>query len=126
MSQRLKITQSDNVTIAEFTDAEISKFDESAIDEISHELFTVVETHTPVSLLLDFSNVTYLNSSMLGVLIRLKKRIKESQGRLKLCSIKPLLYEMFLFTEVHKLFDICHDQESALNKFYTETNKSNP
>ena len=126
MSQRLKITRSDNVTIAEFTDAEISKFDESAIDQITRQLFVIVETHTPINLLLNFSNVEYLNSSMLGVLIRLKKRIKESQGRLKLCSIKPLLYEMFLFTEIYKLFEICDDQKSALDQFLTETDKPNP
>ncbi|MCP4710736.1 MAG: STAS domain-containing protein [Planctomycetes bacterium] len=126
MSQRLKIIQSDNVTIAEFTDAEISKFDESAVDEISRQLFDIVQAHTPIDFLLSFSNVSYLNSSMLGILIRLKKRIKESQGRLKLCSLKPKIYEMFLFTEVYKLFEICDDQKTALNQFRTENNNSNP
>jgi len=122
MSQRLKITQSDNVTIAEFIDTQISKFDESAVDEISRQLFEVVQGGTSISLLLDFSNVTYLNSSMLGVLIRLKKRVKESGGRLRLCSLKPKIYEMFLFTEVYKLFDINDNQQSALDEFVNDTN----
>ena len=124
MSQRLKITQTDNVTIAEFIDAHISKFDESAVDEISRQLFEVVQGGTSISLLLDFSNVTYLNSSMLGVLIRLKKRIKEAKGRLRLCSLKPKIYEMFVFTEVYKLFDINDNQQSRLDEFGDETNNS--
>jgi len=126
MNQRLKITQSDKITIAEFTDRQISKFDEAATTEIAAELFVLVEGQARITLLLDFSNVDYLNSSMLGILIRLKKRIKEFDGRLKLCSIKSKLYDMFLFTEVYKLFDICDDQNSALNQFRTASNHSRP
>lgn len=116
---RVKFTHVGPVTVADLLDKEISKFEETATDEVAQALFAAVEENVPVRLLVNFDHVDYLNSCMLGVLIRLKKRIKEQGGDLKLCSLSHALYEMFLFTEVYKLFDIHQNAQSALNSFNT-------
>lgn len=115
--QRLKVTAVGPVTLVDLLDEEISKFDEAAVAQIARDLFNVVDENDPVQMLLNFGRVGYLNSSMLGVLIRLKKRIKEQGGTLKLCSLSPALYEMFVFTEVYKLFDIHKNAQAALDSF---------
>jgi anti-sigma B factor antagonist len=55
---------------------------------------------------LDFGNVTYLNSSALGLLLRLHKRLRAGGGRLSVCSLAPQVYEVFEVTKLHTLFDI--------------------
>ena len=116
---RVKFTRVGPVTVADLLDKEISKFDETATDQVARALFTAVEENPPVRLLVNFNRVEYLNSCMLGVLIRLKKRIKEAGGQLKLCSLSPALHEMFLFTEVYKLFEIHQNPQDALAGFKT-------
>ena len=84
---------------------------------MAESLFSVVEDKAPVKMLLSFGRVKHLSSSAWGTLIRLSKRVDESGGTLKLCSIKQSLYEVFVITKLNKLFDICKDQETALSSF---------
>ena len=64
--------------------------------------------------MLDFGNVRFLSSAVLGLLIRISKRVYEQDGRLRLCSINPKIYEVFKITRLTKTFDIYKDVESAI------------
>jgi len=66
-----------------------------------------------IKLILDFGNVQYLSSAILGLLIRISKRIYENDGLLRLCNINPKIYEIFKITLLTKTFDIYKDIESA-------------
>jgi anti-anti-sigma factor len=66
-------------------------------------------------MILDFGNVRFLSSAVLGLLIRVSKRIYERDGRLKLCNINPKIYEVFKITRLTKTFDIYKDVDSALD-----------
>ena len=67
--------------------------------------------------LLDFTSVEYLSSAALGKLITMDKKVKGAKGKLRLCSIRPDIYEVFAITKLNKLFDIHDDQEKALEGF---------
>ena len=45
------------------------------------------------------------------------KKVKAAGGKLKLCSVKAEIYEVFAITKLNKLFDIQDDQERALEAF---------
>jgi anti-sigma B factor antagonist len=62
---------------------------------------------------LDFGNVTYLNSSALGLLLRLRKALHARGGRLLLCHLAPQVYEVFKVTRLHTLFDIRQSERAA-------------
>ena len=66
-----------------------------------------------IKLILDFSKVRFLSSAVLGLLIRISKRIYENEGKLMLCNINPKIYEVFKITRLTKVFDIYKDIESA-------------
>ena len=66
-----------------------------------------------MSLILDFGNVRFLSSAVLGLLIRVSRRIYEQEGQLRLCNINPKIYEIFKITRLTKTFDIYTDVESA-------------
>jgi anti-sigma B factor antagonist len=61
--------------------------------------------------------VEYLSSAALGKLITMEKKVKAAKGKLRLCCIRPEIYEVFAITKLNRLFKICEDQERALEGF---------
>ena len=112
---RIEVTQREKVIEVALLDTEI--LDESTINDISDSLFAVVEEHLPVKMLLNFSQVQHLSSSALGTLVRLNKRIQDTQGEFKLCRIHPSLREIFVITKLNKILDIHDEAATALRSF---------
>jgi anti-sigma B factor antagonist len=109
---RISVKYAGNATIVSFTDEKI--LEEKDINELQESLMSVIESASgKISLILDFGNVRFLSSAVLGLLIRVSKRIYEQEGQLRLCSINPKIYEIFRITRLTKTFDIYTDVESA-------------
>lgn len=113
--RRLDIEEVGDVTIAKFTDKKI--LDENNIQVIGNQLFGLVEEDGRKKIILDFSNVEYLSSAALGKLITMEKKVRVSGGKLRLCSIRADIFEVFKITNLNKLFEIRDDQQDALAGF---------
>jgi len=109
---RISVEYSENATIVTFTDEKI--LEEKDIQALQESIMSVVEQSERINLILDFCNVRYLSSAVLGLLIRVSKRICERESQLRLCNINPKLYEIFKITRLNKAFDIYQDVESAV------------
>jgi anti-sigma B factor antagonist len=114
-TRRIDVEEVDGVTVARFIDRKI--LDETNIQIIGNQLFSLVEDDGHDKILLDFSNVEYLSSAALGKLITMDKKVKEVRGELRLCSIRPDIYEVFKITKLDKLFKIHDDRDKALEAF---------
>jgi anti-sigma B factor antagonist len=114
-NRRLDIEDVEGVTIAKFTDKKI--LDESNIQIIGNQLFSLVDEDRRQKIVLDFSNVEYLSSAALGKLITMDKKVKAVGGKLRLCTIRPDILEVFKITRLDKLFTIKENQEKALQSF---------
>lgn len=109
---RISVKYAGNATVVSFTDEKI--LEEKDINELQESLMSVIESSSSkISLILDFGNVRFLSSAVLGLLIRVSKRIYEQEGQLRLCNINPRIYEIFKITRLTKTFDIYTDVESA-------------
>ena len=62
----------------------------------------------------DFAPTGYIDSSGLGILVSLSKKIREVGGRLRLASLNEDLRTLFELTKLHTLFEICDNLEDAL------------
>ena len=113
--RRLDIEEIGDVTVARFVDKKI--LDESNIQLIGNQLFGLVDDDGRKKIVLDFANVEYLSSAALGKLITMNKKVADSGGKLRLCSIRPDIYEVFAITRLNKVFDIRDTQEQALEGF---------
>ena len=109
---RISVEYRDNATIVGFTDEKI--LEERDIKALRDSIMSVVEPSKRIKLILDFSNVRFLSSAVLGLLIRLSKRIYEKDGQLKLCNINTNIFEIFKITRLTTTFDIHKDIESAV------------
>lgn len=112
---RLKVSDFGGVSVIEFSDRKI--LDELCIHEIQEELAGLVDNKSAGNLLLCFKNVEHLSSAALGMLITLKKKVEEKQGKLKLSDINPQIYEVFKITRLNKIFDIHPSIDKARASF---------
>ena len=64
--------------------------------------------------IIDFSNTGYIDSSGLGVLVSLSKKIREQGGELRLASLNGDLRTLFELTKLDTLFKITDSHQEAL------------
>ncbi len=107
----ISVEYAGNATVMRFTDEKI--LEEKDIKVLQESIMSVIEQAERINLILDFGNVRFLSSAVLGLLIRISKRIYERDGQLRLCNINPKIYEIFKITRLTKTFDIYNDIESA-------------
>ena len=68
-------------------------------------------------LLIDFSRTGYIDSSGLGALVSISKKIREAGGELRLSGLNEDLRSLFELTKLDTLFQIADTRERALESF---------
>jgi len=111
---RLNIATEGEVAVVELVDKKI--LDEQTISEIGERLYGLVAASARPRIVLDFVNVAHMSSSALGMLITLHKRVREKAGQLRLCNIRPTIYEVFVITRLNEVFSICPDRDTAVRE----------
>jgi anti-sigma B factor antagonist len=66
---------------------------------------------------LDFTSTGYIDSSGLGVLVSVSKKIREAGGDLRLAGLNEDLRMLFELTKLDTLFKICDTTDEALGSF---------
>lgn len=84
--------------------------------EMADELNTLTEQMEKEAkdVVLNFSQVRFLNSSNISRLLKLRKALLDSQRQLRLCAIPIQVWGVFLLTGLDSLFDVAEDNASAL------------
>src|SRR2546427_545582 len=72
---------------------------------------------------IDFTKTGYIDSSGLGVLVSLSKKIREQGGDLRLCGLNEDLQTLFELTKLDTLFAIARTPEEALALYVTDEGK---
>ncbi|HDS85379.1 MAG TPA: anti-sigma factor antagonist [Phycisphaerales bacterium] len=112
MSPNLQIDYHGNVAVATLTDEKI--LEDEQIQALEGSFMPLIEQSENIQLIIDFSNVKFLTSSVLGLLIRISKKVYEKNGKLRLCAIEPKIMDVFRITRLDKIFEIFPDQDDAL------------
>jgi anti-sigma B factor antagonist len=68
-------------------------------------------------ILIDFSRTGYIDSSGLGALVSISKRIREAGGELRLSGLNEDLSSLFELTKLDTLFSIADTPQQALSSF---------
>jgi len=72
-------------------------------------------------ILVNFSDVTFMDSSGLGALVLALKAIRSNGSKIMLCSINEQVKMLFELTSMDKVFEIFADEESFRNSIYNLT-----
>jgi anti-sigma B factor antagonist len=112
---RLLTENVNGVLVVSFTDTKIVT--EEQIQEVGEQLYALVEDAAKKKILLNFGNVQYCSSTVLGKLVGFKRRVDAAKGKLKLCCIHPDLLVPFKLTGLDKVFEIYPEEQAGLDKF---------
>ncbi|MCK4913084.1 MAG: STAS domain-containing protein [Planctomycetes bacterium] len=112
LKPRISVEYVENATIITFTDEKI--LEDNDIAALQESVMSIVEPAQHLNLIFDFGNVRFLSSAVLGLLIRISKKVYENDSNLLLCNINPKIYEIFKITRLTKVFDIYKDVEAAI------------
>lgn len=67
--------------------------------------------------LIDFTNTGYIDSSGLGALVSLSKKLRDAGGELRLAGLNEDLRTLFELTKLDTLFTIADTADAALASF---------
>lgn len=69
------------------------------------------------NILIDMIDVKHICSSALGVLVAIKRKIKDNEGDIKLVVVNDNLLRLFETTMLDKVFEIYESQRECLTTF---------
>jgi anti-sigma B factor antagonist len=115
--KHLHLTDVKGVAVVDFVDSGLM-FEATLIQEIGQELHSLLTDQGRSRILLDFAQVRYVSSSMLGQFVKLAKEVETARGQLKITGLGPVLRDTFRISHLEPLFEIYDDKASALKAFH--------
>lgn len=114
-AKHLQYRTQGGVTVVGFTSSYLNT--EDAIERIGQELMDLVEIEGARKVLLTFSGVRFLSSSMLAQVVKLHKRLGKAGGRLRVSSLTPEMRQVLHASQLDRLLEVYDDETAALAKF---------
>jgi anti-sigma B factor antagonist len=114
--KHLSVKDVNGVAVVTFVNSSLM-FATDVVDEIGKELNSLLQDDANTKILLDFSAVQYLSSTMLAKLAKLEQLVRQAKGHLKICGLGPILRDTFRIGHFERVFSIYDDVESALKSF---------
>jgi len=107
----MNITQksTDNIIILELS----GRLDTRTSSDLETRVLEIIDNEQ-VRLLMDFSELDYINSTGLRILVMAFQRLSRTGGELAICGVKDYIFEIFDISGYNKLFPLFSDQDQAL------------
>ncbi|MDP8933004.1 MAG: STAS domain-containing protein [Cyanobacteriota bacterium] len=80
--------------------------------EFGRQLMTAIATPGVVAVLVDFSEVTFIDSAGLMTLVSGLKQAKKMGRRFSICSVSPGIRMILELSQLDRAFEICENVES--------------
>ncbi|MBN2455390.1 MAG: STAS domain-containing protein [Sedimentisphaerales bacterium] len=115
-----------NTQIKTEGEAAVITFGSSAITDMEgitaacEQIKTFIEENHPMAVVFDFGGVEFFTSEVLGLLLEVRARLKEYEGRVVVSTLSPQLYRVFKVTNLDKIFEFFPDSQSALKTVSTD------
>lgn len=90
--------------------------DEPAFSEEIETLFRRLDddAQTGADVILNMNAVTFVNSTNIAQLLRLRKKLLEAKRRLRICSVTDSVWTVLLITGLDSMFEFTDDVTTAL------------
>jgi anti-sigma B factor antagonist len=117
VTPRIQVNEVDGVQVVRFTDRQL--FDERTVREVADQILAALPNDGgPIRLILDFTDINLVSSTLLSKLILLQRRVASSNGKLRLCEMSPVIQQVFRTANLDRLFSIDRDQRASLETFH--------
>ncbi|NEP55584.1 MAG: STAS domain-containing protein [Symploca sp. SIO2G7] len=82
--------------------------------QFRQEITKLVESNVDI-VLIDFADVTFMDSSGLGALVLALKTVRAAGGKLFICSVNDQIRMLFELTSMDRVFEIYENREAFEN-----------
>src|SRR4051794_25797076 len=114
MAELFHVSAVDVVQVIRLTLPE--SLDSGEFDRLNESVLAVVGQRASGSWVVDLSALEYAGSSVLGLLVNVRQRVKESGGRLVVCGLSELLLHIFRTCSLERLFVVRRSLEEAVSR----------
>ncbi len=111
----LKVRKRGGVALVSFKTSRVRE--PAEVRQLEDEFIELVDGLGMTKIVLNFENLSFMSSSVIGVLVRLYRKATSQGGDVKLCSIEPQIYEVFKIMRLDRLFDFPSSEREALKAF---------
>ncbi len=111
----LAVQVHDDVTVVGFT--EQSMLDALTIESITDDLLALVDPGRPARAVIDLSNVHFLSSIGLSLLLKLRRRADSGGGEIVLAQVRSEVLRLFRITRLDKIFLTFGSVDEAIAHF---------
>jgi anti-sigma B factor antagonist len=108
-----RLSKAGTVNVVDLTLPNTLDIDE--FDRLNEGILELIRSEPEGQWVLDLSQVAYLGSAALGLLVNLRQQIKQSGGRLVLCGLSPQLLHIFKTCCMERLFRITKTRKDAVS-----------
>lgn len=84
---------------------------------VAREWIEAASADEPANIVINLSEVTFVDSTALSTLVRGMKRTRSRNGNLHLCGLQQSVRMVFELTRLDKVFDIFVIEEDAVRAF---------
>ena len=90
--------------------------DSDEFDRLNESLLDHLGQRPGAGWVLDLSDLHYAGSSLLGLMVNIRQRLKQLDGRLVLCGLSENLLQVFRTCSLERLFVIRRTEADAVNR----------
>jgi anti-anti-sigma factor len=90
----------------------VGEIDSQSAEQFRQDLVALVNSDVK-HLVLNLSDLSYINSSGLGALVAAYKRVRTLDGSLRLCHVRGAIAEVMKLIRLHTIVDIFDTEEAA-------------
>ncbi len=84
--------------------------------ELRTEVLDLLAKHSPKRLILNLSQVPYMDSSAIAVLVEALQKMRKVSGKVLLTDLQPRVKSLLEIARLGSIFVICKDEAEALTK----------
>jgi anti-anti-sigma factor len=107
-----RLSKAGSVNVIDLTLPQTLDIDE--FDRLNDSLLERIRSEAEGQWVLDLSQVSYMGSAALGLLVNLRQQIKQTGGRLVLCGLSQQLTHVFKTCCMERLFKITKSRKDAI------------
>jgi anti-sigma B factor antagonist len=87
------------------------------VKDFKNFLFNLIDNEQKKKIILDLSNVEFVDSSFLGAVVSGLKKVTAIKGDIKVVELQAPVRAMFELTRLYKVFEIFDNKQDAINSF---------
>lgn len=87
------------------------------VKEFKEFLFKLIDEDKKQKLIIELTNVEFVDSSFLGAIVSGLKKVTAIKGDIKILGLQPPVRAMFELTRLYKVFEIFDNKQDVLNSF---------